>query len=75
MIPVVARLGVAGVKHKLVAELSGWDNNTWDLAELVPRGLIAPEPRVSGRFSPPETREPVAIPNRSSARRSAQAVD
>ncbi|MBS0526595.1 MAG: peptide ABC transporter substrate-binding protein [Proteobacteria bacterium] len=33
VIPVVARLGVAGVKHKLVAELSGWDNNTWMLAD------------------------------------------
>jgi peptide/nickel transport system substrate-binding protein len=33
VIPVVARLGVAGVKHKLVAELSGWDNNTWTLAD------------------------------------------
>src|SRR5471032_3580505 len=32
VIPVVARLGVAAVKDKLVAELSGWDNNTWDLA-------------------------------------------
>jgi peptide/nickel transport system substrate-binding protein len=33
VIPVVARLGVAGVKDKLVAELSGWDNNTWTLAD------------------------------------------
>src|SRR6185312_1237269 len=33
VIPVVARLGVAGVKHKLIAELSGWDNNTWTLAD------------------------------------------
>ncbi len=32
VIPVVARLGVAAVKHKLVVELTGWDNNTWDLA-------------------------------------------
>ncbi|MFI5002691.1 MAG: peptide ABC transporter substrate-binding protein, partial [Reyranellales bacterium] len=32
VIPVVARPGVAAVKHKLVVELSGWDNNTWDLA-------------------------------------------
>ena len=32
VIPVVARLGAAAVKHKLVVELSGWDNNTWDLA-------------------------------------------
>jgi peptide/nickel transport system substrate-binding protein len=32
VIPVVARTGVAAVKNKLVAELSGWDNNTWSLA-------------------------------------------
>ena len=32
VIPVVARLGVAAVKDKLVVELTGWDNNTWDLA-------------------------------------------
>ncbi|MBL6615591.1 MAG: peptide ABC transporter substrate-binding protein [Reyranella sp.] len=32
VIPVVARLGVAAVKDKLVVELSGWDNNTWNLA-------------------------------------------
>jgi len=32
VIPIVARPGVAGIKHKLVAELTGWDNNTWDLA-------------------------------------------
>ena len=32
VIPVVARLGAAAAKHKLVVELSGWDNNTWDLA-------------------------------------------
>jgi peptide/nickel transport system substrate-binding protein len=32
VIPIVARPGVAGMKHKLVAELTGWDNNTWDLA-------------------------------------------
>ena len=31
VIPVVARLGVAGVKDKLVCELTGWDNNTWQL--------------------------------------------
>src|SRR5438477_9625551 len=30
VIPIVARPGVAGIKHKLVAELTGWDNNTWD---------------------------------------------
>ena len=33
VIPVVARPGVAAVKDKLVAELSGWDNNTWQLAD------------------------------------------
>jgi peptide/nickel transport system substrate-binding protein len=32
VIPIVARPGVSALKHKLVAELSGWDNNTWDLA-------------------------------------------
>ena len=32
VIPVVARLGVAAVKDKLVVELGGWDNNTWNLA-------------------------------------------
>lgn len=32
VIPVVARLNVAAVSHKLTAELSGWDNNTWELA-------------------------------------------
>ena len=31
VIPVVARPGVAAVNNKLVVELSGWDNNTWDL--------------------------------------------
>jgi peptide/nickel transport system substrate-binding protein len=31
VIPVVARLGVAAANSKLVVELSGWDNNTWDL--------------------------------------------
>ncbi|MBI3198372.1 MAG: peptide ABC transporter substrate-binding protein [Rhodospirillales bacterium] len=32
VIPVVARLGVAAASNKLALELSGWDNNTWDLA-------------------------------------------
>jgi peptide/nickel transport system substrate-binding protein len=32
VIPIVARPGVSALKHKLVAELSGWDNNTWNLA-------------------------------------------
>jgi peptide/nickel transport system substrate-binding protein len=31
VIPVVARPIVTAVKNKLVVELSGWDNNTWDL--------------------------------------------
>jgi peptide/nickel transport system substrate-binding protein len=31
VIPVVARLGVAAANSKLVVELTGWDNNTWDL--------------------------------------------
>ena len=32
VIPVVARPGVVAMNSKLVAEISGWDNNTWDLA-------------------------------------------
>ena len=32
VIPVVARPLATAVKHKLVAELTGWDNNMWDLA-------------------------------------------
>ena len=32
VIPVVSRPDVAALKNKLVAELSGWDSNTWDLA-------------------------------------------
>jgi peptide/nickel transport system substrate-binding protein len=31
VIPVVARPGVVAMNGKLVAEISGWDNNTWDL--------------------------------------------
>jgi peptide/nickel transport system substrate-binding protein len=31
VIPVVARLGVAAANNKLAVELTGWDNNTWDL--------------------------------------------
>jgi peptide/nickel transport system substrate-binding protein len=31
VIPVVARMGVTAASHKLVLELTGWDNNTWDL--------------------------------------------
>src|SRR5260221_9293894 len=33
VIPVVQRPNVTAVKHKLVVELSGWDNNTWQLAD------------------------------------------
>jgi peptide/nickel transport system substrate-binding protein len=32
VIPVVSRPDVSAVKTRLVAELSGWDSNTWDLA-------------------------------------------
>jgi peptide/nickel transport system substrate-binding protein len=32
VIPVVSRPDVAALKNKLVAELSGWDSNTWELA-------------------------------------------
>jgi peptide/nickel transport system substrate-binding protein len=32
VIPLIARLGVAAVANRLVVELSGWDNNTGDLA-------------------------------------------
>jgi peptide/nickel transport system substrate-binding protein len=31
VIPVVARPVVTALSNKLVAELSGWDSNTWDL--------------------------------------------
>ena len=32
VIPLIARLGVAAVNNRLMVELSGWDNNTGDLA-------------------------------------------
>jgi peptide/nickel transport system substrate-binding protein len=32
VIPVISRPDVAAVKNKLVAEFSGWDCNTWDIA-------------------------------------------
>jgi len=32
VIPVVARPGVVAMNSKLIAEISGWDNNTWDIA-------------------------------------------
>jgi peptide/nickel transport system substrate-binding protein len=31
VIPVVARPGVVAMATKLVANISGWDNNTWDI--------------------------------------------
>ena len=31
VIPLVTRPQVAALSNKLTAELSGWDNNTWDL--------------------------------------------
>jgi len=33
VIPVVARPGVAALNSKLVAQMSGWDNNTWDIQD------------------------------------------
>jgi peptide/nickel transport system substrate-binding protein len=33
VIPVVARPGVAALNEKLVAVMSGWDNNTWDIQD------------------------------------------
>jgi peptide/nickel transport system substrate-binding protein len=33
VIPVVARPGVAALSSKLRANLSGWDNNTWDIQD------------------------------------------
>ena len=33
VIPVVMRPGVAATGTKLNASISGWDNNTWDLAD------------------------------------------
>ena len=38
VIPVVARLGAAAVNNGLVVELSGWDNNTWNLASWYREG-------------------------------------
>jgi peptide/nickel transport system substrate-binding protein len=32
VIPLVARLGAVAMTNNLVAEISGWDDNTWDLA-------------------------------------------
>src|SRR6185312_597341 len=33
VIPVVARPGVVAMSSKLTASISGWDNNTWDIAD------------------------------------------
>jgi peptide/nickel transport system substrate-binding protein len=33
VIPVVARPGVAAMNTKLAANISGWDNNTWDIQD------------------------------------------
>ena len=38
VIPVVARPGVAAVSSKLKANLSGWDNNTWDIESWYKEG-------------------------------------
>ncbi|MDI1283467.1 MAG: peptide ABC transporter substrate-binding protein [Reyranella sp.] len=38
VIPLVARPGSAGVGNGLMLELSGWDNNTWDLANWYREG-------------------------------------
>ena len=38
VIPVVARPGAAGVNNKLVVELTGWDNNTWDIQNWFKEG-------------------------------------
>ena len=43
VIPVVARPGVAAVANNLHAPLSGWDNNTFAVAGLVSRRLMARE--------------------------------
>ncbi len=32
VIPIVARPQTVGMNNQLVAEMSGWDNNTWDIA-------------------------------------------
>jgi len=38
VIPVVARPGVAAVSNKLQANMSGWDNNTWDIESWYKEG-------------------------------------
>src|SRR5471030_3003668 len=38
VIPVVARPGAAGISNKLTVELTGWDNNTWDIQNWFKEG-------------------------------------
>jgi peptide/nickel transport system substrate-binding protein len=38
VIPLVARPGSVAMNNSLVAEMSGWDNNTWDLANWFKEG-------------------------------------
>ncbi len=38
VIAVVTRPGVAALGNKLVANMSGWDNNTWDLQNWFKEG-------------------------------------
>jgi peptide/nickel transport system substrate-binding protein len=38
VIPVVSRPDVVAIKNKLVADLSGWDVNLWDLASWYMEG-------------------------------------
>jgi peptide/nickel transport system substrate-binding protein len=38
VIPVVYRRGASGQAKNLVCELSGWDNNTWDLQNWFKEG-------------------------------------
>jgi peptide/nickel transport system substrate-binding protein len=38
VIPVVARPGVAAMSNKLNANMSGWDNNTWDIESWYKEG-------------------------------------
>ena len=38
VIPVVARPGVAALSNKLKANMSGWDNNTWDIQDWYKEG-------------------------------------
>ena len=37
-IPLVMRPGAVAMNNSLVAEMSGWDNNTWDLANWYREG-------------------------------------